>query len=182
MWNYCKKFQSQVNLLICECFSLSLSLCACYVDWLQAASLFQGTPPPGRDHVQREHEEITSQDTVWQVPKRPSCDQSRGSRYFNLPVTLELETEQPLRARCTQRYFKKLNRRNVCTMSLYLCIILNYFVQKCDCVCFTSSSPDPDVLPVEGRGHMSNDHSRRAATSQRSQQQRLEMSDEALTL
>lgn len=104
MWNHCKNSNLQGNLLIFECFPLSDVWL--FVNWFQAASLFPGTPPPGRDHVQWEHEAFTSQDTLWQVPKRPCCDQSRGSHYLNLPVTHGLETKT-VRASCTQRCLKK---------------------------------------------------------------------------
>lgn len=68
-------------------FRLSTHFSLCYVDCLQAASLFPGTSPPGRDYVQWEHEALATQDAVWQVPQCPCGDQPWGSHYFNLPVT-----------------------------------------------------------------------------------------------
>lgn len=64
----------------------SISLSAFSVDCFQAAALFPGTSPPGRDYVQREHEALTAQDAVWQVSQCPCGDQPWGSHYFNLSV------------------------------------------------------------------------------------------------
>lgn len=87
-------------------------MCDCFVNWFQAASLFPGTPPPGRDHVQWEHEAFTSQDTVWQVSKRPCCDQSRGSHHLNFPVTHGLETKTVTQSKLhSEMFFKKKQKR-----------------------------------------------------------------------
>lgn len=59
----------------------------CCVNCFQAAALFPRTSSPGRDHVQREHEALTAQDAVRQVPKCPCGDQPRGSHYLHLSVT-----------------------------------------------------------------------------------------------
>lgn len=75
-----------VNIQLSACFS------ACYV--VQAASLFPGTSPPGRDYVQWEHEALTAQDAVWQVPQCPCGDQPWGSHYFNLSVAHGVITQQ----------------------------------------------------------------------------------------
>lgn len=115
--------------------SLSTPLtCDCFVDRFQAASLFSGTPSPGRDHVQWEHAAFTSEDAVWQVPKRPCCDQSRGSHHFNIPVPHWLVAKTVIRIRLHSDIDKKPVGINVCIMNLWLCIILNYFVQKYNCV------------------------------------------------
>lgn len=85
-------------------FRLSTHLSVCYVDCFQAASLFPGTSPPGRDYVQWEHEALATQDAVWQVSQCPCGDQPWGSHYFNLPVTHGVVPQRRYRLSSTGKY------------------------------------------------------------------------------